>query len=179
METPVYDPDDVAKETAQARGMFVRELPKMFGYILFFYAMLGFGIPWRMELPRAEMWNSAKPSLIFGAIQGGILLCFGTCLMSIYALRRAPYTDFGPAASLTMLWSFRIFAAVGIPLAYWDIFRVILPPLGGVGEKFAHEWWMWLLLFGGVAGWFSGQSVGGLIGLLAIWVSGRRVLTRP
>ncbi|MBW1920869.1 MAG: hypothetical protein JRG77_05470 [Deltaproteobacteria bacterium] len=171
-----YDKDKVEKDTAQSRGMFIKELPKMFGYLLFFYAILGFGIPWRMELPRDVMWSSTKASLFFGATQGGIMLVVGAILMSSYALRKAPYTDFGPASSLTMLWSFRVFAVVGVPLALWNVFHVVLPTVGSAGEKFAQDWWMWLLLVGEVAGWFSGRSVGGLIGLLAIWLSGRRLL---
>jgi len=173
-----YNRDKVTKEIGEAGAMFARELPKMFGYILLFYAMLGFGIPWRMQVPREEIWNSTKASLIFGAIQGGIILIVGAICMNIYALRKAPYTDFGPASSLTLLWSFRVFGVVGIPLAFWDIFRVVLPVLGVGGEKFAHDWWMWLLLVGGVCGWFSGRSVGGLIGLLAIWLAGKRLLTK-
>lgn len=171
-----YDKTQVEKDTFQSRGMFFRELPKMFGYILFFYAMLGFGIPWRMELPREVMWHSAKASLTFGAMQGGIILVVGALLMSALALRKAPYSDFGPAASWTMLWSFRVFAVVGVPLALWDVYRVVLPTVGSAGDKFVQDWWMWLLLLTIIAGWYSGRSIGGLIGLLAIWLAGRRIL---
>jgi len=173
-----YDKDQVEKDTAQSRGMFFKELPKMFGYLLFFYAMLGFGIPWRMELPREVIWNSAKVSLTFGVMLGGITLLVGALLMSSLTLRKAPYTDFGPAASWTMLWSLRVFAVVGIPLALWDVYQVILPSVGSAGEKFVQDWWMWLLLITLIAGWFSGRSIGGLIGLLAIWLAGRNLLKK-
>jgi hypothetical protein len=171
-----YNKDQLEKDTAQSRGMFFKEIPKMFGYLLFFYALLGFGIPWRMELPREVMWNSAKASVIFGATQGGIMLAVGAIFMSVYALRKATYTDFGPASSLTMRRSFLVFGVVGVPMALWDVFRVLLPEAGSAGERFAQDWWIWLLLVGGVAGWFSGRAIGGLIGLLSIWLSGRQLL---
>lgn len=172
----LYDKEKVDKETAQSRAMFFRELPKMFGYLLFFYAILGIGIPWRMGATRDVILNSVKASLIFGSTSGGIMLIAGAVIMSIYTLRKALYADFCPAASLTMVWSFRLFGVVGVPLAFWDVFRVILPATGSIGEKFIQDWWMWLLLVGGIAGWFAGRSVGGLIALLAIWLSGRKIL---
>jgi hypothetical protein len=96
--------------------------------------------------------------------------------MSIYLLKKAPYTDFNPGASLTMIWSFRIAGVLGVPLALWDIFYIILPAIGDPGTQFIQDWWLWLLLIGGVAGWFAGRSVGGLIGLSAIWLSGSKIL---
>jgi len=72
-----YDKDSVEKDTAQSRGMFFKELPRICGYVLFFYGMLGFGLPWRMEVSREVMWDTARVSLIFGATQGGIILVVG------------------------------------------------------------------------------------------------------
>ena len=173
------DKDQVETESAQSRGMFFKELPKMLGCWFLFYATLGLGIPWRMGLSREVIWNSAKASLLFAVTPGGVLLAVGAILMHFYALRKARYTDFGPASSLTMLWSFRVSGVVGVPLALWDVFRVVLPVVGSAGEKFAQDWWMWLILVGGVAGWFSGRSIGGLIGFLAIWTSGRKLMKQP
>ena len=174
-----YGRDQIERDRANARRMFFRELPQMFGYWLLFYAMLGFGIPWRMELPREVMWRCARASLLFAAPVGGVLLVLGALLMRRYALRKAPFTDFGPAASLTLGWSFRLFGFVGVPPALWAIFRVILPAAGPSSEAFVHEWWMWLVLTGGIAGWFSGRSLGAVIGLLAIWTSSRTLLEQP
>jgi len=161
-------------DSTKARGMFLKEFRKMFGYWIFFYAMLGLGIAWRMELPRELIWRSTAASLFFGVPLGGVMLVLGAIIMRRYALRKAVYVDFGPAASLTLVWSFRIFSFIGLPLALWDIFRVIVPITGHAGETFVQGWWMWLLLVGGIAGWFSGRALGGLIGLLAIWIAGRQ-----
>jgi hypothetical protein len=138
--------------------------------------MLGAGIPWRLEATGDTIWSSAKASLLFGLSTGIIVLAVGTVLMSKYLLRKAPYLDFGPSASVTMVWSFRLFGIGGVPLALWNVFRVVLPITGSLGEKFAQDWWMWLLLVGGVAGLFAGRSIGGLIALLSIWLSGRKIL---
>ncbi len=172
----LYDRVKVEKETVQARQMFVREIPKMFGYVAFFYVLLGAGIPWRMETSRDVIWDAAQISLLFGLSTGAIALAVGGVLMSMYLLRKAPYTAFSPGASLTLVWSFRLFGFIGVPLAVFDVFRIILPATGNIGVKFFQDWWMWLLLVSCIAGWFAGRSVGGLIGLLAIWVSGRKIL---
>ena len=108
------DKDQVETESAQSRGMFFKELPKMLGCWFLFYATLGLGIPWRMGLSREVIWNSAKASLLFAVTPGGVLLAVGAILMHIYALRKARYTGFGPASSLTMLWSFRVSGVVGV-----------------------------------------------------------------
>ena len=112
----IYDRTAVEKDTVQARRMFIREVPKMFSYVAFFYGMLGAGIPWRMDATSDLIWSSVKASLLFGLSTGAIVLSLGAVLMSMYLLRKAPYTDFGPSASLTMIWSFRLFGVVGVPL---------------------------------------------------------------
>ena len=174
----IYDQAKVEKETAEARHMFVREFPKMFGYVAIFYGLMGAGIPWRLNATKYIIWSSAKASILFGLSSAAILLVVGAVPMSIYLLRKAPYVDFGPGASLTMVWSFRLFRVVGLPLAFWDIFRVVLPATGSIGADFVRNWWMLVLLVGGIAGWFAGQSIGGLVALLSIWLSGRNILRR-
>ena len=107
---------------------------------------------------------------------GVIVLDAGALLMSMYLLRRAPYTDFSPAASFTVMWSFRLWGIIGVPLALWDVLRVVLPATGSSGEKIGQDWWLWLLLLSGLVGWFAGRAVGGLIAMLTIWISDRIIL---
>lgn len=173
-----YDRAKVEHDRTESRGMLLRESPKMFAFWLFFYAAMGLAIPWRMELSRHVIWNTVKASVLFGTSCGLVLLVVGAIFMRAYALHKAPYTDFGPAASLTMVLSFRLYGAIGIALALWNVSRIILPALGSAGEQLVRDWWMWLLMLGGVAGWFSGRSLGGLVGLLAIWWSGSTILKR-
>jgi uncharacterized Tic20 family protein len=172
----LYDAEKVRADTAQARRMCYREFPKMFGYLLFFYGLLGSGIPWRMSAARDVVLRATKASLFFGVASGVILLFIGTVIMSIYLVQKAPYTDFSPAASLTMLWSFRVFGIVGVPLALWDVFRVVLPVTGSIGATYAEDWWLLLIVFGVIAGFFGGRAIGGLIALQAIWLCGNKIL---
>jgi len=169
---------EVEKDTAQVQSMLPREIPKMLGYVVFFYGILGVGIPWRADATKNVIWSSVKASVLFGLISGIILLAVGAMVMSMYLTRKAYYVGFSPGASQTMILSFRIFGFVGVPLALWDIFKVIFPIIGSEGENLVHDWLIWLLLIGGLAGWFAGRSVGGLIGLLAIRSSGRKILSQ-
>src|SRR6185503_3248726 len=137
-----YDRATIEKETALAHRMLVREAPKMFGYVALFYGVLGVGIPLRIEATRDVIWSSAKASLLFGLSTGAILLAAGTLIMSMYLLRKAPYADFGPSSSLTMVWSFRIFGVAGLPLAFWDLFGVVIPTVGDMAESFIQDWWL-------------------------------------
>lgn len=174
----VYDQVEVEKGMEEARRMLSRELPQMLGYFTFFYAAIGAGIPLRAEVPKAVLWSSVKASLLFGWLAAAAILLVGTWIMKAYLLSKARYTDFAPAASQALAASFRIFGVVGLPLAFWDIFRIVLPALGQPGADLVQSWWLWLVLIGAVAGWFSGRSLGGLVGLLAIWLSGRQILSR-
>jgi hypothetical protein len=174
----MYDRGKLQSDTRDAGRMFLRETPRMLGYVVVFYGLLGIGIPWRLHAAREVIWNSTKASLVFGLSAAGICLAAGAILMSGYLLRRAPYTDFGPAASLTMARSIRLFGLAGVPIALWGIFSVAVPAAGPRAHELVHNWWMWLVTVGVVAGWFSGGSVGGLVGLLSIWISGRVLIGR-
>lgn len=174
----LYARTEVENDTVQAKRMFKRELPKIVGYLALVYMAIGAAVPLRLKAPGTAVWSLARESAVFGLGTAGILLLIGAVFMRNYLLRKAPYTDFGPAASRTMIWSFRLFGAIGVPTMFFNLIQVILPASGPAGHDLFREWWILLLLVCGMTGWMTGRSLGGLVALLAIWTSGVHVLRK-
>lgn len=167
----------------KARAFFWRKAPELLAYICFFYTLLGGGVAWRMGATNAVIVSSTISSLVFGLGTSVACLFLGALILRIFMVRKALYTDLESAASITMLWSIRLFSILGIPAAIFNVFQVVFPLVDQSADIdariFVEDWRWWLFPFAGATGWFAGRSLGVLVGLLSVWRSTRALLRKP
>jgi hypothetical protein len=166
---------DLRTEMVEARRMLVKNFPQHFAFAAFFYGVSGFALPWRFGASRDTIIVSIKSSLIFGILAGVGLLFVGMLLVSFYASSLTRRLSFGPASSSAMMFGIRLGNAGGLVIFLLFLYLVLLPAITVNPEVAAavQEWRLYILVIGIIAGWFSGQSIGLLVGLFGAYVCGR------
>jgi len=156
------------------RKMLLKETPQMLGYLMLFYGVISIGIPARLGASKEIIFESAKSSLAFGIISGVMLLVVGTILLTPYSIMKTKVIGFQKASSLTLIAGFRLGGICGIPLALWDVYKIILPisTINQSAKDQAENWILWIIVAALIAGWFAGKAIGGIIGLLSGLING-------
>jgi len=166
--------NSIQENILMKRKMLLKETPQMFGYLMLFYCAIGIGIPARLGVSKDIIFQSAKSSLIFGIVSGIILLVVGIILLTPYSIMKSRLIGFQQASSLTLIAGFRLGGICGVPLALWDVFKIILPisTIDQSAKTQAENWTLWIIIAALIAGWFAGKAIGGIIGLLSGLING-------